>query len=202
MKPILIPRIKTVKVIIPKNRSLRGYAEKALDLIDVPKKDITEMRGEDIPFLLDEFSNNGKIVIGMTGEDLFKEYIMSVRLSKVRILRRIEWKDSNAMFGKPTLCLLGPRGSTLNDLPKNLRVCISSKYKLIAKKYLNLLEKSMGFNFRKMYMKGGTETTYSEGLSDLVIDVVYTGSSMEKAGLKVYEKVLSSDFVILGGKDG
>lgn len=52
-----------------------------------------------------------------------------------------------------------------------------------------------------MYTKGMSEMLFSEGLSDLVIDIVYTGRSIQEAGLSVYEKIFSSDFVILGGKD-
>ncbi|MEE9323044.1 MAG: hypothetical protein V3U72_00720 [Candidatus Aenigmarchaeota archaeon] len=202
MKLILLSKnIERVKVLVPKNSALREYREKALKMIGVPDKKITEVRGEDIPFLLEEYKNKGKKAIGLTGEDLFKEYTFSVRFTKVRVLKRIEWKDKKAMFGKPTLCLLGPKNSSLEGLPKELKVCINYKYKLLAKRYLNFLERKMGFNFRKIYTKGTTETTYSEGLSDLVIDIVYTGASIKKAGLRVYEKIFSSDFVILGGGD-
>ena len=86
-------------------------------------------------------------------------------------------------------------------MPKKVKVCINSKYKNLAKKYLNSLE-NLGFNFTKIYLSGSTEAAYSNGLSDLVIDIVYTGTSIKNANLEVYDKIFESDFVIIGIKEG
>ena len=104
------------------------------------------------------------------------------------------------MFGKPVLCLLGPKDKKLEDLSKKLKVCINSKYKNLAKKYLNLLE-NKGYKFTKIYLSGSTEAAYRNGLSDLVIDIVYTGASMKNANLEVYDKLFESDFVVIGVKN-
>ena len=134
----------------------------------------------------------------MTGYDLLKEYQLKKYNSKIKILKRIIWKDKKALFGKPVLCLLGPKNKSLEDFPKKLRICINSKYKNISKKYLNLLEEK-GFSFKKLYISGSTETVYN-GISDLVIDIVYTGNSMKNANLKIYDKIMESDFVVIGTK--
>lgn len=164
------------------------------------KERIIESRGEDIPFIVEEMSKNGKKVIGLTGKDLLKEYELAKYNTKLVVLKTIVWFDKNAIFGKPVLCLLGPKGEKLEDLPKNLKVCINSKYKNLSKKYLNLLE-SKGYIFIKMYLSGSTEAAYSNGLSDLVIDIVYTGTSMRNANLDVYDKIFESDFVVIGVKN-
>ncbi|MBI2661071.1 hypothetical protein HYX09_02260 [Candidatus Woesearchaeota archaeon] len=157
-------------------------------------------RGEDIPFIIEELSRNSKKVIGLTGRDLFREYELSKYNSNLAVFKTIDWNDKKALFGKPVLCLLGPKDSKLEDLPKTLRVCINSKYKNISKKYLNAME-DKGFRFTKIYLAGSTESAYGNGLSDLIIDIVYSGASMKNANLEVYDKIFESDFVIIGVKD-
>jgi len=41
----------------------------------------------------------------------------------------------------------------------------------------------------------------SEGIADLIIDIVYTGNSLFRYGLQVYDKIMYSDFLILGTKE-
>ena len=190
-----------VFIVVPNNRSLTNYSAAALNCIaNADKCRIVKSRGEDVPFIVDEFSKNGKNAIGLTGKDLLKEYEMSNYETKLSVLKTIPWCDNNAMFKKPVLCLLGPKNKTLDDMPKKLKVCINSKYRNIAKKFLNLLE-DKGFSFVKFYLSGSTEAAYSSGLSDLVVDIVYTGNSIRLANLQVYEKIYESDFVVIGVKD-
>jgi len=35
---------------------------------------------------------------------------------------------------------------------------------------------------------------------DLIIDIVLTGNSAKKSGLEIYDKIFSSDIVLIGGK--
>lgn len=189
-------------ILIPKNPNLKGYREIALSYIkNIDPAKIIEVRGEDVPSWIQQFQKKGKKVIGLTGEDLYKEYCLEEReISRdIIVLKRINWDDPKALFKKPTLCLIGPKEKNLETLEKNLTVCISSKYKKIAKKYLNFLEVRENFVFKKIYVNGSTERSCSEGIADLVIDIVYTGSSIKKSGLKVYDKIMQSDFLILGG---
>jgi len=190
-----------VFIVVPNNKSLANYVDITLQYLGNPSKDkLVVSRGEDVPFIIEELSQNGKRIIGLTGRDLFKEYELSKYNTNLVVLKTINWDDQNAMFGKPVLCLLGPKGKKLEDLPKNLRVSINSKYKNLAKKYLNILE-DKGYRFAKIYLSGSTESAYCNGISDLVIDIVYTGSSMKNANLEVYDKIFESDFVILGVKN-
>lgn len=188
-------------IVVPNNKSLANYVDISLQYLGNPPKDkIAVSRGEDVPFIIEGLSQNGKKAIGLTGRDLFKEYELSHYNTKLAILKTVNWDDKNALFGKPVLCLLGPKNKKLEDLPKNLRVSINSKYKNLAKKYLNILE-DKGYSFAKIYLSGSTESACSNGISDLVIDIVYTGSSMKNANLEVYDKIFESDFVIVGVKD-
>ena len=190
-----------VFIVVPNNKSLASYMDAALSYFGNLSKDrIVESRGEDIPFIVEELSQNGKKAFGLTGSDLLKEYQLSKYNSKLAIVKTICWTDKTAKFGKPTLCLLGPTEKNLAELPKSLKVCINSKYKNLAKKYLNVL-KNKGYSFVKIYLSGSTEAAYCNGLSDLVIDIVYTGASIKKANLDVYDKIFESDFLIIGAKN-
>lgn len=189
-------------VLVPKNKGLKEYAKIAFERLNSYRnKKLIEVKGEDIPKLVEKFFQQNKKAIGLTGEDLFREYEIGKYNSKLKLIKKIIWDDKKALFKKPVLCLLGPEDKNLEQLPKRLSIGIASRYKLLAKRYLNVLE-SKGYTFKKFYLNGSTESIFFEGVFDLVIDVVYSGSSMKKAGLKVYDKIFESNFVIIGDKDG
>ena len=182
--------------VVPKNSGLAKYKE-FIDSLE--PSEILKVRGEDVPFWVEKLLDKDKTVIGITGQDLYKEYSLRNYKAKTNVLKVISWNDPKAMFTKPSLCLLGPKGKSLNRLPKKLRICISDKYKFIAKKYLNLLE-TQGYTSEKFYVKGSVEESFSMGLSDIVIDIVYTGKSINQLRLEVYDKIFYSNFVIIGGR--
>ena len=186
-----------VFIVVPKNSGLKEYRQKALDILDIKDIKTLEVRGEDVPFWVESLTNNGKRTIGLTGEDLYQEYQLKTN-QDFKIINRIEWYDESAMFRKPTLCLLGPKGKQLESIPKNATIFICAKYKAIAEKYLDSINCN-GFN--KVYVNGCVELSYSEGVSDIVIDIVYSGKSMNKYGLGVYDKILQSDFLIIAKGD-
>lgn len=187
--------------IIPKNSGLEFKAEEILKKYNLTGK-IIKIRGEDIPCFVSKLSNNNKEVIGITGEDLFKEFILKNRDSNLKIVEKIKWEDDNYLFKKPSLCLLGPKSNNLENLNKKLlKICINSKYKELAKKYiLNILE-NKGYKLEKIYVSGTTEEFFAKGVVDLVIDIVCSGKSAENAGLKVYDKIFESNIVIIGRPD-
>ncbi len=182
--------------IVPKNSGLKSKTEEVLKKFNLIGN-IIEIRGEDIPCFVSKLSKKGKKVIGITGEDLFQEFILSNYNSKLEIIERIKWEDNNYLFKKPTLCLLGPKDKILSDLGNKLKVCVNSKYKKIAKKgILNKLE-TEGYTFEKIYATGATEEFFVKGIAELVIDIVCSGKSAKEAGLKIYERIFESDIVII-----
>lgn len=159
---------------------------------------IIEVRGEDVPYWLESFKKKGKPAIGLTGQDLYEEYKANNGSgSRLQIIKTIEWLDDTAKFGKPALCLIGPKGAKLKNMPKDLSIWIASKYRGLADKYLEQFEEQ-GYRFQKNYVNGCVETSCSEGIADLIIDIVYTGSSLKRYGLEIYDTILKSDFLILG----
>jgi len=182
--------------IIPKNSGL----ERCKDIsrrYSVNAK-LIEVRGEDVPEFVTRIGNLEK-VIGITGEDLFEEYKLRQKTDDLEVLERIEWYDPNFIYKKPSLCILGPNGKDLNELPRKIRICANSKYRELAKKSILLL-REMGYDCTDFYATGATEEYLRSNLADLVIDIVCTGNSIEKYGLKVYERIFSSDIVVLKPK--
>jgi len=184
--------------IVAKNSGLKEKINEIL--LEYNFSEVTEVRGEDVPFLVLELSKT-KNVVGITGEDLFREFALNSREDSIGIIKRIKWKDENFLFKKPALCLLGPKDKNLSDMPKNLKICINSKYKELAKKTCTNLLENRNYKIEKIYPSGTTEEFYKNNISDLVIDIVCTGKSMEKYGLKIYEKLFESDIVILGKRE-
>jgi phosphoribosyl-ATP pyrophosphohydrolase len=184
--------------IIPKNSGL----EKCRNIAKTYSinKNI-EVRGEDVPLIVSRFIKEGKRAIGITGEDLFKEFLIETRDPPIMLAKRIPWEDERCIFGKPALCLLGPKGKTLSDLPKELKIGINSKYKELSKREcINLLE-NKGYKVEKIYASGSTEELFVNGIVDLIVDIVYSGKSAEKANLAVYDKIFESDIVIICEKE-
>lgn len=188
---------KLILFIIPKNTGLKECKNIVKEYVNSKIKFI-EVRGEDVPLVVSRLVKKGEEAIGITGEDLLKEFLLKNYNTEIKILKRIPWKNKKYLFEKPTLCLLGPKNKKLEDLGKNLKICINSKYKELAKKYyLNYLE-NKGYRFEKIYASGATEEFFYRGIVDLVIDIVCSGKSAKKVGLEVYDKIFESDIVIIG----
>lgn len=181
--------------IVPKNSGLSICKDISLEY----SGEILEVRGEDVPLFVLELSKQNKEVIGITGDDLLKEFLLTRKNTGLKTIKLISWKDERCIFGKPTLCLLGNKNMGLDEMPKALKICINRKYSEMAEKYIAKL-KSKGFTLEKFYLSGATESMFKKGLVDLVIDIVSSGKSAEEAGLKVYDRIFSSDIAIISCK--
>ncbi len=183
-------------IIVPKNSGLDKCKKIVYDVFK--GLEIKEVRGEDIPLFTEKLIEENKNIAGITGEDLFKEFLLNNRNSQLTILKRIPWEEDRFIYKKPALCLLGNKNKKFNELPKRIKICINSKYKELAKKYcINPLENN-GYSIEKIYVSGATEEFLVRGLADAVIDIVCTGESIRKANLIIYEKIFESDIVIIG----
>ncbi|MBD3204013.1 hypothetical protein GF327_06950 [Candidatus Woesearchaeota archaeon] len=187
-----------VFIVVPKNSSLKKYKDQALEYLDANSRTIS-VRARDVPLFVKQFLKKNRQAVGLTGEDLFREWTLRERETRIKVIKKIGWHDENAMFKRPVLCLIGPKNRTLATIKKKNTVAIPEKYKTISKKYLNFLE-SKNFTFEKIYLNGAVETSCAENISDLVIDIVYSGKTIKKLGLKVYDKIFESNFVIIGDK--
>ena len=97
-------------------------------------------------------------------------------------------------FGKCLMCVCGP-ASARDLLKKNEIIRVASKYPVIAKDY---------FNNRKhqtveiIKLNGSVELAPIVGLSEVIVDIVETGSTLRENGLEVLEEVcpLSARMVV------
>lgn len=97
-------------------------------------------------------------------------------------------------FGKCRMCVCGP-ASARELLMKNEIIRVASKYPVIAKDY---------FNNRKhqtveiIKLNGSVELAPIVGLSEVIVDIVETGSTLRENGLEVLEEVcpLSARMVV------
>lgn len=97
-------------------------------------------------------------------------------------------------FGKCRMCVCGP-ASARELLKKNEIIRVASKYPVIAKDY---------FNNRKhqtveiIKLNGSVELAPIVGLSEVIVDIVETGSTLRENGLDVLEEVcpLSARMVV------
>jgi ATP phosphoribosyltransferase len=97
-------------------------------------------------------------------------------------------------FGKCTMCVCGPKEleGKLDNMT-NLRV--ASKYPKIAKKYFN---DEKGQTIELIKLNGSVELAPLVGLSDVIVDIVETGSTLRANGLDVLARIvpLSARFIV------
>ena len=202
---------------VPKNKGLNEYVNKLLreigvrdagefDRTDQAKGviDIVSARGEDVPQRVDDCIQRGETAYGLTGDDLFDEYMLGASNSLLGVLNTYDWFDSSAQFNRPALCLLNREGLIPNTSPP-VSIAVNKKYELSSCQYLSQRLQSRGIQFSVVAYAGDTENTVMEGTHDWCVEVVYRGdksseSAISKAGLKVAEVVRFSDISLIGRK--
>ncbi|HTX56461.1 MAG TPA: hypothetical protein VMD47_05080 [Candidatus Acidoferrales bacterium] len=186
-----------VVVLVPKNRGLAAMTEYALRSC-APRGgyERTFVRGEDVPLLASEVARSGRPLLAFTGEDLLEEWLAGGRTLDARIVRRsIPWKDPRARYGKPALCLIGPRGTPVPDRGE-LRVAVCAKYEKLARRYLRSLE-SARLRIDVVAIAGTVEAAILHDIAGFMIDIVVSGNTIDALGLDVREVIMKSDLALL-----
>lgn len=184
-------------VLVPKNRGLAAMADYVLSL-HAPRGtlDVTYVRGEDVPLLASEVACSGRALFALTGDDLVDEWLAGGRRLDWRIVRRsIAWNDRNARYGKPALCLIGPRAQQL-PAQGNVRVAVCGKYENLARRYLQTLERP-GLRFVPIPIRGSVEAALLHDIADFMIDIVVTGKTIDELDLQVCSVIMKSDLAVL-----
>ena len=97
-------------------------------------------------------------------------------------------------FGKCRMCVCGPESA--RDLLKNHgMIRVASKYPKIAKDYFN---NKKGQTVEIIKLNGSVELAPIVGLSEVIVDIVETGTTLKENGLGVLEEVcpLSARMVV------
>lgn len=140
-------------------------------------------RAADIPRMVE----NGVVDLGITGKDLVRESNADVE----------EILPLNYGYAKLVLAAPALRFKDLADLLKMHNVKVATEFPNIAGNFL----KELNVNADIINVDGTTESMPNLGLSDCIISVMSTGTTLMLHGLKVLSTVMESQAVLIGNKD-
>jgi len=135
-------------------------------------------KGPDVP----TYVEYGAADIGVVGEDTILEENRKI------------YEVLDLGFGKCRMCVCGPE-SARELLSHHEMIRVASKYPLIAKNYFeNVKHQTVDI----VKLNGSVELAPIVGLSDVIVDIVETGSTLRENGLVVLEEVcpLSARMVV------
>ena len=157
--------------------------ERSLQVTTKDKKySIIFVRTQDIPM----FVENGIADIGFTGFDILTELksnvdkIMDLDFGYCEMVVAVKEEDTY---------------QTSSELPQNLKIATS--FPNIAKEYFEKL----GKNPKIIEVSGATEITPRLGLSDVVVDITSSGSTLKSNKLRIIDKILESTAIVIANKN-
>ncbi len=200
-------------LLMPKNTGLQKYAQNARNFLRIPTStQVLERRGEDIPLTIAELCAKNKLVVGITGDDLFDEARYRYRQvgKSVRLINTIDWIDKKALYGRPCLALIARKDTNLTNVLSQSKIvmAIPDKYKRTSQLFVqNWLKRNIqafaGKNaaprVKFATYKGAVEENLAIGLADLAIDIVYSGRTIEENRLEIIETIRASDVFVIAG---
>ena len=157
--------------------------ERTLQVTTKDKKySIIFVRTQDIPM----FVENGIADIGFTGFDILTE--LKSNVDKIFDLDFGYCEMVVAVKDEDTY-------KTPSDLPQNLKIATS--FPNIAREYFEKLGKTP----KIIEVSGATEITPRLGLSDVVVDITSSGSTLKSNKLRIIDKILESTAIIIANKN-
>lgn len=145
------------------------------------KYSIIFVRTQDIPM----FVENNIADIGFTGFDILTELksdvekVMDLDFGYCEMVVAVKEEDSY---------------QSSSELPKDLKVATS--FPNIAKEYFEKL----GKNPKIIEVSGATEITPRLGLSDVVVDITSSGSTLKSNKLRIIDRILKSSAIVIANK--
>ncbi len=137
------------------------------------------VRNQDVP----SYVLYGSADLGVVGLDVLEEK----QFDLVRLL--------DLDIGKCKVCI-GMKNEDSLDFTKP-EITVASKMENIAKRYFE--NKAMAVKVIKLY--GSIELAPLVGLSDAIVDIVETGTTMKQNGLKVVETIMESSAHLIANKN-
>ena len=129
------------------------------------------------------YVERGAADVGVAGRDILLEYAPDV----------YEMLDLNV--GKCRMCAAAKRGFT-DDRSRTLRV--ATKFEHIAGRYYA----SLGRDIDVIHLNGSIEIAPILGLSDVIVDIVETGTTLKENDLEVVETILPISARLIVNKAG
>ena len=174
-------------------------AELAMDIFSEIGMDCSEMKEKTRKLIFTDEKNKMKFILVKASDvPTYVEYgaadIGIVGKDTLLEESRNLYEVVDLGFGKCTMCVCGPAElkGKIDSMP-NLRV--ASKYPKIAKKYFN---DEKGQTIELIKLNGSVELAPLVGLSDVIVDIVETGSTLRANGLDVLAEIvpLSARFIV------
>ena len=188
---------KLQPILVAKNGRAREYIDKTLDLSGM---EVQEMRAEDIPWLVDKQLPKW---LGLTTTELVVNYLMVAKQPQLEVLQTINWNDDGCLYGKPAICAIGKK-----DIPKALVQEVRERDIIIAtNETSDILSAALGSGYLNRQnisfktLRGETEAALKLGYADMVVEIVGTGSTVERYGLQIYAPLFFIDLALIGNKN-
>jgi ATP phosphoribosyltransferase len=144
--------------------------------------EIVYIRAGDIP----EYVQDKVVDLGITGRDLVLE-----KKARVDIIQALE-------FGKGSIVIAIPEHSVRIKAVEDLAgMNIATSYDVIASSFF----KKKGINANIIRVEGATEITSRLNLSDAIVDIVSSGTTLKMNNLKPLETIIETEAVLIANKD-
>jgi ATP phosphoribosyltransferase len=140
-------------------------------------------RAADIPSIVEK----GVVDLGITGRDLVRE-----SNANVEELLPLNYGHAKLVLAAPT-----SRFKDLKDLLSIGHVRVATEFPNITKSFFD----DMNVDMEIISVEGTTESMPNLGLSDCIVSVMSTGSTLLLHGLKVLSTIMDSQAVLIGNKD-
>ena len=148
-------------------------------ILDIPNANIEVVLAKAADVIT--YIENGVCDIGVVGKDILEEGNFDI----------YELLDLN--LGKCNMCVAAPN-DYVEDFDRPLRV--ATKFVNIAKNYYISLNREIEI----IKLNGSIEIAPILGLSDVIVDIVESGKTLEENNLRVYEKIMPISARLIANK--
>ena len=192
-----LDKFEQVGLKITKTGHERGYIG---EIKDLPQVEVTFQSASEIV----HFLKLGRVHMGVTGEDLAREYITNAD-GRVNFLKKLGFGHADVVVAVPKCWIDVSRMIDLEEIAVTFRKRHGRRMR-VATKYLNLtrgfFSKCGVMNYRIVESLGATEGTPMAGTADLVVDITSTGTTLEANHLKILDDgiILKSEANIISSR--
>ncbi|MBO4468464.1 MAG: ATP phosphoribosyltransferase [Clostridia bacterium] len=133
------------------------------------------------PTDVEKYVEKGVADIGVAGKDILLEYEPDV------------YEISDLKIGKCRMAVAAPKG--FKDDP-NKTLVVATKFENIANKYY----RKLGREIEVIHLNGSIEVAPILGLSDIIVDIVETGTTLKENDLEVIEEIIDISARLIANK--
>lgn len=127
------------------------------------------------------YVERGAADIGVAGKDIIDEYLPDV------------YELLDLKVGKCRMCVAAKKGFRNNP---DVTLRVATKFSNIAKRYYS----SMGRDIDIIHLNGSIELAPVLGMSDVIVDIVETGTTLKENGLEVIETIMPISARLIANK--